>query len=231
MYHSDTDKPETTPVTFILAGHAWSRCVTTSRSPSRFRAQAAPTPGLRHRRSRLLGLLEAIVDRTADILERVGARHRQRLADIFEPRPAADARCLPGHPARRPQGRLTSKVRESLVSIGRLVLFLANDAEGSDAQGRAPADAKPCRATCVARPTTRPISTNKINFLLDAMLGMVKVEQNNIIKIFSVAAVVLMPPTLIASIYGMNFKAMPELDWTLGYPIALALMIVSAIIP
>ena len=63
--------------------------------------------------------------------------------------------------------------------------------------------------------------SNKITFLLDAMLGVVNIEQNNIIKIFSVAAVVLMPPTLIASIYGMNFKHMPELDWTFGYPLAI----------
>ena len=61
--------------------------------------------------------------------------------------------------------------------------------------------------------------SNKIQFLLDAMLGMVSLQQNNIIKIFSVAAVVFMPPTLLASIYGMNFKHMPELDWTYGYPL------------
>ncbi len=65
--------------------------------------------------------------------------------------------------------------------------------------------------------------SNKITFLLDAMLGVVFIEQNNIIKIFSIAAVVLMPPTLVASIYGMNFKHMPELDWTLGYPLAIVL--------
>ena len=58
---------------------------------------------------------------------------------------------------------------------------------------------------------------NKITFVLDAMLGVVFIEQNNIIKIFSIAAVVLMPPTLVASIYGMNFKNMPELDWVFGY--------------
>ena len=63
------------------------------------------------------------------------------------------------------------------------------------------------------------------------MIGMMSIEQNNIIKIFSVAAVVLMPPTLVASIYGMNFKHMPELDWTLGYPLALLLMLVAAILP
>jgi magnesium transporter len=73
--------------------------------------------------------------------------------------------------------------------------------------------------------------TNKIQFLLDAVLGMVSIEQNNIIKLFSVASVALTPPILIASIYGMNFKHMSELDWAYGYPIALGLMVVAAIIP
>src|SRR5439155_7859725 len=73
--------------------------------------------------------------------------------------------------------------------------------------------------------------SNKITFLLDAMLGVVTIEQNNIIKIFSIAAVALMPPTLIASIYGMNFKHMPELEWTFGYPLAVGLMIIAAALP
>ena len=70
-----------------------------------------------------------------------------------------------------------------------------------------------------------------MSFLLDATLGMINIEQNAIIKIFSVAAVVFLPPTLIASIYGMNFEHMPELGWPLGYPLALALMVASAILP
>jgi magnesium transporter len=73
--------------------------------------------------------------------------------------------------------------------------------------------------------------TNTITFLLDAMLGLVSIEQNNIIKLFSVVAVVLMPPTLVGTVYGMNFKNMPELDWSLGYPAALVAMVVSAIVP
>ena len=72
--------------------------------------------------------------------------------------------------------------------------------------------------------------SNKINFLLDATLGLINIEQNAIIKIFSVAAVVFLPPTLIASIYGMNFKHMPELEWYLGYPMAMAIMIGSVVI-
>ena len=73
--------------------------------------------------------------------------------------------------------------------------------------------------------------SNKIAFLLEATLGMINIEQNNIIKIFSVVAVVFLPPTLIASIYGMNFAYMPELDWVFGYPFAILLMIAAAILP
>jgi magnesium transporter len=72
---------------------------------------------------------------------------------------------------------------------------------------------------------------NKVTFMLDATLGMISIEQNNIIKIFSVAAVVFLPPTLIASIYGMNFHHMPELDWKYGYPIAIGLMVAAAVLP
>ncbi len=72
---------------------------------------------------------------------------------------------------------------------------------------------------------------DKINFLMNATVGFININQNKIIKLFSVASVALLPPTLIASIYGMNFKAMPELDWALGYPYAIGLMVVSVIAP
>ncbi|MFN3829214.1 MAG: magnesium/cobalt transporter CorA [Tepidimonas ignava] len=72
---------------------------------------------------------------------------------------------------------------------------------------------------------------DKINFLMDATIGFININQNKIIKIFSVASVALLPPTLIASIYGMNFQYMPELEWRLGYPFALALMVASALLP
>ncbi|OIQ73387.1 magnesium transport protein CorA [mine drainage metagenome] len=72
---------------------------------------------------------------------------------------------------------------------------------------------------------------DKINFLMDATVGFININQNKVIKIFSVASVAMLPPTLIASIYGMNFKAMPELDWSFGYPLALGLMAVTVIAP
>jgi magnesium transporter len=70
-----------------------------------------------------------------------------------------------------------------------------------------------------------------VQFLLDATLGLINLAQNDIIKLFSVLAVIFMPPTLIASIYGMNFKQMPELEWSFGYPMALGLMVCAAILP
>jgi magnesium transporter len=73
--------------------------------------------------------------------------------------------------------------------------------------------------------------SQKITFLLDATLGMISIEQSNIIKIFSIAAGIFLPPTLIASIYGMNFVHMPEFEWRLGYPLALFLMVLSAVVP
>jgi magnesium transporter len=154
--------------------------------------------------------------------------------DIFEPDGASEGRALSYKDILKAiggKGDLTSKVRESLVSIGRLLLFLANEAEGM----RWPKDVRlqlqAMQRDVLSLSDHATYLTNKITFLLDAMLGVVTIEQNNIIKIFSIAAVALMPPTLIASIYGMNFKHMPELEWIYGYPYAVGLMICSAILP
>jgi magnesium transporter len=181
----------------------------------------------------LTDLLDAVVDRSADILERAGTEVDQISRSIFEPEaedsPPAYKDVLK---ALGRKGDLTSKVRESLVSIGRVLLFLSNEAETMRW-------AKDARAHLQSmRRDTAPLSdhatylANKITFLLDAMLGVVNIEQNAIIKIFSIAAVVFMPPTLVASIYGMNFHhGMIELDWTFGYPFALFLIVVAAVVP
>jgi magnesium transporter len=122
-------------------------------------------------------------------------------------------------------------VRESLVSIGRVVLFVANEADSMKWPKEMRAQLKVMQRDVQSLSDHATYMSNKITFLLDAVLGMVSIEQNNIIKIFSVASVALTPPILIASIYGMNFKHMPELEWTYGYPAVLALMAVAAIVP
>ncbi len=70
-----------------------------------------------------------------------------------------------------------------------------------------------------------------MQFLLDATLGLINMEQNNTFRVLTVVSVIGIPPTLMASVYGMNFKHMPELDWTFGYPFGLAVIGLSALIP
>src|SRR5262249_54003133 len=170
----------------------------------------------------LMDLLDAVIDRAADILERIGAEVDQVSHGIFEPEVEQQTRShqeilkIIGR-----KGDLTSKVRESLVSIGRVLLYLANEADSMRWAKDTRSQLRGMQRDVQSLSDHATYLSSKITFLLDAMLGVVSIEQNNIIKIFSIAAVVLMPPTLVASIYGMNFKNMPELDWQLGSPIAI----------
>ncbi len=126
------------------------------------------------------------------------------------------------------KGDLTSKVRESLVSIGRLISFVTVETDTGRWSKEQKAQFKTLQRDVSSLTDHASYLSNKITFVLDAMLGVVNLEQNNIIKLFSVMAVVLMPPTLIASIYGMNFKMMPELEHPWGYPLALLGMLLAA---
>lgn len=236
MCAADTQTPRTTAVTFILASH---RLVTVRYDePRPFAivssklARSCPL-GIGGEQV-LLDLLDAVIDRCADILERVGVDVDTVSHEIFEPEGTRT-----GH-ARRygdilitigRKGDLASKVREVLVSIGRMVTFVTAEADGMRWSKEARAVLKTMQRDVGSLSDHASYLGNKITFTLDAMLGVVNLEQNNIIKLFSVMAVVLMPPTLIASIYGMNFRHMPELDWVVGYPLALLIMIGAAIGP
>ena len=231
--NADTETPESSAVTFILAGE---RLVTVRYAdPLPFRAFA--TYALRHPSACsdgdavFTGLLEAIIDRTADILEAVGAELDRMSREVFSRSGGETSRDFQNLITRIGRaGDLTSKARESLVSIGRLLAFAI---QGSQARGRKGGGArlKTIGRDIASLSDHASFLNNKVNFLLDATLGMLNIEQNAIIKIFSVAAVAFLPPTLIASIYGMNFADMPELGWPFGYPLALGLMVVSAILP
>ena len=132
------------------------------------------------------------------------------------------------------EGDFVSKMRESLVSIGRVVAFMQaiiDQLRESKAMKENRARIKILQRDIVSLTDHATFLNGKISFLLDAVLGLISIEQNGIIKIFSVAAVVFLPPTLVASIYGMNFVYMPELQWLAGYPFAIVLMIASAILP
>jgi magnesium transporter len=237
MCGTDTGTPRITPVTFILANH---RLVTVRYDlPKPFmlvenKLARSCAPGITGE-TVLLELLDAVIDRCADILERAGADVDQVSHDIFEPEGASRS----GQAKRYSdiliqigrKGDLTSKVRESLVSIGRLVAFLSASVEGVKWSKEMREQLKTMQRDVASLSDHASYLSNKITFVLDAMLGVVNLEQNNIIKLFSVMAVVLMPPTLIASVYGMNFKVMPELEWVHGYPMALVMMLAAAVGP
>jgi magnesium transporter len=236
MFNLDTATPQTTPVTFILAGH---KLVTVRyEEPKPFtivgNKLARQCPQSVTGETIMMEMLEAIIDRLADVLERTAFEIDRISHDIFEPEGRRREVSRTYRFILRgigKKGDLTSKIRESLVSIGRLLLYVSTEADTTKWQKDVRQQIKSMQRDVASLSDHASYLGNKITFLLDAMIGVMSVEQNNIIKIFSVAAVVFMPPTLVASIYGMNFKNMPELDWYLGYPWAIGLMIMAAILP
>jgi magnesium transporter len=233
---ADTDKPVGEPVTFILTG---GRLVTVRYHDPQSFTVFGPTAARQLASCRtgtmtFIWLLEVIVDRLADILEMVGNDLDRTSKELFRRSPEqsktltssfSDVVTRIGISNDR-----TSKVHESLVSLKRLLGFLRLPAEAED---REPLGERLDSLKLDVTALTDHVSylSGNITFLLDASLGMIAIEQNGIIKIFSVMAVVFLPPTLVASIYGMNFDDMPELHWTLGYPFALGLMILAAVLP
>jgi magnesium transporter len=233
MCQSDTDTPKTTAVTFILSGH---RLITVRYDEPRpfmivGSKLARVCPAGINGESVLMELLDAVIDRAADILERIGAEVDRVSHDIFEPETDQTRSHQEILKAIGRKGDLTSKVRESLVSIGRVLLYLAHEADSMRWAKDIRSQLRGMQRDVQSLSDHASYLSSKITFVLDALLGVVSIEQNNIIKIFSIAAVVLMPPTLVASIYGMNFKHMPELDWQLGYPLAIVLMLIAAALP
>jgi magnesium transporter len=231
---ADGDRPIMSPVTFVLAGN---RLITVRyHEPRAFqtfplRAEKADI-GCTSGETILMALLEAIVDRLADVLERASNEVIDISHDIFHPtEKKASKRDRDFQLILRRIGAkedLVSKIQDSLLTLQRMSGFLANAIKnGKDVRARV----KTLSRDVVSLSDHASFQTQKITFLLDATLGMVNIEQNSIIKIVSVAAVVFLPPTLVASIYGMNFEVMPELKWLLGYPFAIFLMIISAVLP
>lgn len=235
MCQSDTATPKTTAVTFILSRHRL--CTVRYDDPRPFaivehklgRACGPKVSG----DSVLMDLLDAVIDRSADILERLAAEVDSVSHQIFEPDAAATATSYNDIlKALGRKGDLTSKVRESQVSVGRLLSFLVHEAEVMKWNKDVRAQLQSMQRDVISLTDHASFLSNKITFLLDAMLGVVNIQQNAIIKIFSIMAVVFMPPTLVASIYGMNFHVgMIELDWQYGYIWALCLMVVVAVLP
>ncbi|HTQ14034.1 MAG TPA: magnesium/cobalt transporter CorA [Rhizomicrobium sp.] len=235
LNNADTDRFGADVVTFVLAHDRLVTIRYIDPQPFRtFAARCERTP-LHSARAEtvLLNLVDVIIDRMADVLERIGADVEAVSNEVFNPDPGRTIGAKDFQNVLSRLGRkhgLTSKMRESLLSLGRVLTFLTQATEG-----RASKDVKAHIKTL-----TRDVQSlqdhssfiaGKLSYLQDGTLGLINNEQNNIIKIMSVAAIVFLPPTLIASIYGMNFKFLPELDLPWGYFYSLALMIVSGVVP
>jgi magnesium transporter len=246
----ENDQPEASPVTFIIKDNILItiRYHHPQAFPVYVKRAMKPQTTAMTGWGVYISLLEAVVDRAADHLERVGQIVDETSRKTFGTgRMMGTAMPVAKRQPRRKgvsleelienigeEGDFTSKMRESLVSIGRVAAFMTAVVD----QMKQTKEMKENRARI--RILQRDIQSltdhasylsGKISFLLDAVLGLISIEQNGIIKIFSVAAVVFLPPTLVASIYGMNFQTMPELSWEYGYPLAVGLMILSAILP
>ncbi len=184
----------------------------------------------------LVHLLDAVVDRLADGIEHIGrevdaisrqafrrapgqGKHQQRVSNL----------ALQSLLVRLGSAQdALSKARDSAVSLTRALSFLAFAAPKSANIGP---HLKSLTRDLASLTDHASYLGSNITFLLDASLGLISIEQNAVLKIFSVAAIVFMPPTLVAGIYGMNFVAMPELHWEFGYPMAMVLMLLSAVLP
>lgn len=231
----DSETPESSAITFILTnGRMITNRYVDPTPVKRFMQHVERSPAACTSAPTLLaGLLEAFVERIADLLERVQVELDSVSHVIF---PRGDTSFPSSNDLHAmiqkigANGDLVSKARESLVSFQRLLMYVqqsTNVSLSQDQRGRFESSLRDVQSLS----DHATFLGSKIQFLLDAVLGLINLEQNNIIKIFSVAAVMLMPPTLVASIYGMNFHHMPELEQIWGYPLALCAMVISSVVP
>ena len=232
----DTDLPENAQVTFILKD---TRLVTNRYvDPLPFRRFAAQVE--RHPQANggsaavFAGLLESIVNRIADVIERVGTDIDGINADVFNQRrirsQRASQRDFRKVLERTGQaGELIAKARESLASLARTLAFVQQSslAMPQDVRQRLRTTSK----DVVAMSDHASFLGSNLNFVLDAALGMINIDQNNILKIFSVVTVFLLPPSVIGAIFGMNFELIPTAHQPWGFAGALLLMALSSVIP
>lgn len=230
-------EPSKSPVSFILHGNILvtvrykdflSLTHYLERAVKKNGVEIATAQGL------MLSIIESFINRIADSLEELGEEMDKISYGIFRSKkiPIKKKNVLLQSSIRKigEKGDVLGMLRESLASINRLMTHYGMKANVSTDRLLKQKLFSVGRDVAALADHANFMSM-KMNFLLDATLGMINLEQNQIIKIFSIAAVVFLPPTLVASVYGMNFKHMPELNWMIGYPLVLILMIVSAIIP
>lgn len=236
VYRVDTPDPHSTEMTFILTEHklvtvryAEPRAIQVFVNHAQKGDLVCATP-----LEVMIGLIEAIIEREADLIERLQIQSDRIAHSIFDIKGGSATRGRRYDVVLKDIGKMgetNSRVRESLISISRLLTYLGNTAQARAASVELRERIKTEAQDVQSLADHVSFVASRLTFMLDASLGMVNIEQNQIIKLFSVVAVMLMPPTLVASIYGMNFKHMPELAWGWGYPMAIGVMFLSALLP
>ena len=193
---------------------------------------------LRMRARRMPGLIEDAKDVLLMLFDADAEYCADTLEDIYDDLENSSRQVLAGDVTDDTAGKVLSaiarhedmsgRIRRNVMDTRRAVSFMMRSRLLSAEQFE---DARQILRDLDSLDSHTAFLFDKINFLMDATVGFININQNKIIKIFSVASVAMLPPTLIASVYGMNFKFMPELDWQAGYPFALGLMVLSAVGP
>jgi magnesium transporter len=230
-----TNRPKIANVSFVRKGRALVTVRYDDPKPFALFAQRAQRSGVPadNPDAILIGLVDTIVGRAAEILRTSGDRIDELSEQVFEQTDKTRQESESYQQVLTTLGRegaRISKVRESLISVEPMLRFAAPVEPGKEDE-EPPGHIGTMLRDITSLEAHTEYLLGKIQFLLDAMLGLVNLRQNDIIKLLSVITVVLTPPTFFASMYGMNFKSMPEYDWSYGYQYALVLMLLSAVLP
>ena len=236
VYRIESQVPLSAEITFVLLPHVLITLrFATPRAFALFASQASDGDIVCDSPEAVtIGLIEAIVERQADLIERLQDETEAISKQIFETEDKQQTRTKHHATSLKEIGRksvILSRTRESLVSLGRLLTYFRNITQASNVPETIRQRIKTTHNDVQSIAAHIDHLTSRLTFMMDATIGLVGIEQNQIIKLFSVVAVMLMPPTLIASVYGMNFIHMPELAYTWAYPSVLAAMIISAVLP
>jgi magnesium transporter len=236
IYAGDKESVTTSNITFILSGN---RLITVRygepKAFSLFAERACKNAdGCGNGPQIMMSLIETIIQRQADLIEKLQDGVETLAPQIFGQDGAekTQSRRLEGMlRSVGKQGDTTSRAQEAATSLHRTLLYFTDAVRERGEDPKLISRIESADRDILSLAEQLRFVSGRTAFLLDATLGMISTEQNQIIKLFSVMAVMLMPPTLVASVYGMNFKSMPELEWAHGYPMALGLMFISGLIP
>ncbi len=236
LAQSETDSPVMVPVTFVLAGNqVITARYDTPRAIDMFIQRALRgTISCTNAEDVLLSIVDVVIDRLADVLERVGRDVEALSRRVFSRQPPKSGNEQGWRSVLEEIGRkgdLISNIRDSLGTLERLAVFYGQRLRDERDTKELRARLKDAESDLRGLADHSGFMSQKVSFLMEATLGLIGIEQNAIIKLLSVVSAVFLPPTLVASIYGMNFEVMPELGIAYGYPLALVAMLFSAVLP